>query len=209
MISPTRYNLNLFIFFPLSFPWVRGGGDRLVKGDDGSRLQICSLIPIRCYKYPQYLCSHCFLSRRILIFSCLPSFTPPSACPQTRCQTILNQVASFYVYVHVPTLCFHWAAFHGRQGFLILGSRQRWQKQPGQSQSEPASHPAIQPVSRCSGAPAAPQRSPLYRRDIKPWIIYASPPLPSLLLPSHAAPNARPAACLSLSASLMNDYCIS
>lgn len=109
MISPTRYNLNFFIFFPLLslslFPRVRGRhrlgvgkGDRLVK-EDGFRN-----IPIRCYKYPQYLCSQCFL-----IFSCLP---PPLLCaPRYFVKMILNQVTSPFLCVYVPALLFSLSVF--------------------------------------------------------------------------------------------------
>lgn len=91
---------------------------------------------------------------------------------------------------------------------------QRWQQWlPRQGGCKPGSHLARQPGSqaaiRCSGAPAAPRRSPLYRRDIKPWIIYASPPIPSSFsYPLHVALNGRPANCSLPSTSWLNDYCI-
>lgn len=145
------------------------------------------------------------------------AFTPtlPSSCPQILCQTILNQVTSFLcVYAHVPVLCFHWAAFHGRQGFLILGSRQRWQNQAGQSQSERGSQAAIQPSRQAVSqslqwSPSSSPEEPIIQERYQTMnhLRQSSPPLPSPTLACSL--DARPAACLPLSASLMNDYCIS
>lgn len=132
------------------------------------------------------------------MFSLYEDFYIPPMPPDTLSDDIESSRFLLCVYVHIPALCFHWAAFHGSQSFLILGSRQRWLKQPGQSQSEPGSHPARQSVTAVEPQ-QAPQRSPLYRRDIKPWIIYASPPLHSLLLHLHAALTpGRPPTCRCL-----------
>lgn len=110
MISPTRYNLNLFIFSPslsMGEEEIQGGGGvRLMKEDNGGQVLKFYHIAIRCYKYLQYLCSQCFLCTRIFIFSCLLSITPPPSppCPQILCQTILNQAVSFYVCMYTSPL---------------------------------------------------------------------------------------------------------
>ncbi len=148
MISPTRYNLNFFIFFPLSFQgWGGGtgwGGDRLLKKDSFGNAPI---FPLDVISIPSIFAASVFSLAGFWCFLVSPPFTPPCVPPDTLSDDIESSHFLLCVYVRIPALCFHWAAFHGRQGFLILGSRQRWQKQPGQSQSEPGSHPAIQSVA--------------------------------------------------------------
>lgn len=90
-----------------------------------------------------------------------------------------------------------------------MGSRRRWQKQPGQSQSEPAIQAGRQAGSQSlQWSPSSSLEEPIIQERYQTMnhLRQSSPPLPSFTL-SHS-PDARPAACLPLSASLMNDYCI-
>lgn len=201
MISPTRYNLNFFIPPPPSLvPLVRsryregfGGSDRLVKEDGFRNAPIFPLDKVS----PVPLQPVFSLEQDFDIFL-TPLFSFPPACPQILCQTILNQVTSFYVCM--CTLCFHRAAFHGRQVFLILGSRQRWQKQPGQSGNEPGSHPAIQPGSHSlQWSPSSSQEEPIIQERYQTMnhLRQSSHPLLSPTL-THSLMPGRPPACCCL-----------
>lgn len=114
------------------------------------------------------------LLRKNLIFSCPPPPFAPPARPQIFCQTISNQVPSFYVRVRTTLLSvFTEPLFMAGETFFFffyLGQQAAAVAKVAvvERQSQPWSQLASQAVSHCSGAPATPRRSPLYRRDIKP-----------------------------------------
>lgn len=196
MISPTCYNCNFFSPPSTAEQEVQCLGVvsyRLVK-EDGFRN-----VPI--FPFSEYPISLQLVFTLWVDFECfseLPSFhsQPPPSLHAPRYFVRWYSKSHFLLcaYVHVPTL-FSLSSVSWYTRLFNLG--QWWQEQPGQTESKPGSHPGRQAVIHCSGSPAAPRRSPLYRRDIKRWIIYASPAVPSLLPPSHVAlmPGQLPACC--------------
>lgn len=132
-----------------------------------------------------------------------------SACPQILCQTTLNQVAFLCMCMcaRSPLSVFTEPLFMLGKGFFNLGQQAAVAEAAG-AESERARQP-----SRQSVAAVEPQQLPggaHYTGEIsnhESFTPVLPPPLPSPTIARCL--DARPAACLPLSASLMNDYCVS
>lgn len=149
------------------------------------------------------------LLRKNLIFSCPPPPFAPPARPQIFCQTISNQVPSFYVRVRTTLLSvFTEPLFMAGETFFFFLSRAAGSSSSQSSrggEAEPAMEPASQPGSQSlQWSPSYSPEEPIIQERYQTMnhLHQSSPLVPSHRCahpPSHAAllPG-RPPACRCL-----------
>lgn len=168
------------------------------------------IFPLDVTSIPRISAASVFSLQGFLIFPLTP-FPPPLCVPSDTLSADIESshfLSCVYVHVHrsqFSSSCFFSPFFfYSRHSFLISGSRQRWQKRPWQSQSEPGKQPSRQWLQ---WSPSSSPEEPIIQERYQTMNhLHWSPHLSSLLLSVHAAlTSGRPPASHS---AFLSDYCL-